>query len=206
MSDAPLIRIVDDDEELLRSQKLLLESLGWEVVTYSSGVEFLERDALKRAGCVVLDVRMPGLTGLEVQQIMLEKGVTHIAVIFLTAHGDVPMAVHTMQHGAVDFVQKPVDPHYLLEKVSHAVVRSVEKSVRLAEVTRLKGLLASLSPREREVAERIGRGLTNKEIARELGIEESTVKMHRSGALAKLQVKNSAQLVRVLAVLEYEEA
>ena len=176
MSDTPLIRIVDDDPELLASQKMLLETLGWEVITYASGVEFLKHDELKRPGCVVLDMRMPGMTGLEVQEELENRGVTHLSIIFLTAHGEVDAAVHAMRHGAADFIQKPAEPHKMLK----------------------------LSPRENDVARCIARGLRNKEIARELGIEETTVKMHRQNALIKLDARSSAELVRIFTILDYE--
>ena len=101
MSETPLIRIVDDDPELLASQKMLLETLGWEVITYASGVEFLKHDELKRPGCVVLDMRMPGMTELEVQEELENRGVTHLSIIFLTAHGEVDAAVHAMRHGGL---------------------------------------------------------------------------------------------------------
>lgn len=166
MSDTPLIRIVDDDPELLASQKMLLETLGWEVITYASGVEFLKHDELKRPGCVVLDMRMPGMTGLEVQEELENRGVTHLSIIFLTA--------------------------------------SVELDVREHEVNRLKSLVGKLSPRENDVARCIARGLRNKEIARELGIEETTVKMHRQNALIKLDARSSAELVRIFTILDYE--
>ncbi|MCI6530467.1 MAG: response regulator [Mesosutterella sp.] len=205
MADQPLVRIVDDDAEILHSQKLLLETLGWEVVAYSSGVDFLRHDALRRPGCVVLDVRMPDMTGLEVQEEMEKRGAAHIAVIFLSAHGDMPMAVHTMKHGAADFLQKPADPRYLLERVSACVARSVAKSDLEAELRRLRELYAALSPRERDVARCIARGLRNKEIARELGIEETTVKMHRSNALLKLQARTSADLVRIFTLLNMKD-
>ena len=204
MTNSPLIRIVDDDQELLVSQKMLLETLGWEVVTYSSGVDFLRMDALKRPGCVVLDVRMPGMTGLEVQEQLEQKGIEHIAVIFLSAHGDMPMAVHTMRHGAVDFISKPADPRYLLERVAQSVTKSIEKSEREAEIQNLKELAQGLSPRERDVARLIAQGLRNKEIARELGIEETTVKMHRGNAMLKLRAKTSAELIRIFTILDFQ--
>ena len=192
MSETPLIRIVDDDPELLASQKMLLETLGWEVITYASGVEFLKHDELKRPGCVVLDMRMPGMTELEVQEELENRGVTHLSIIFLTAHGEVDAAVHAMRHGAADFIQKP------------AVTASVELDVREHEVNRLKSLVGKLSPRENDVARCIARGLRNKEIARELGIEETTVKMHRQNALIKLDARSSAELVRIFTILDYE--
>lgn len=204
MTGSPLIRIVDDDRELLASQKMLLETLGWEVVTYASGMDFLRMDSLSRPGCVVLDVGMPGMTGLEVQEQLEQRGVEHIAIIFLSAHGDVPMAVHTMRHGAVDFISKPADPRYLLERVAKSVTKSIEKSEREAEIKSLRELAQVLSPRERDVARLIAKGLRNKEIARELGIEETTVKMHRGNAMLKLRAKTSAELIRIFTILDFQ--
>ena len=204
MTGSPLIRIVDDDRELLVSQKMLLETLGWEVVTYASGMDFLRMDSLSRPGCVVLDVGMPGMTGLEVQEQLEQRGVEHIAIIFLSAHGDVPMAVHTMRHGAVDFISKPADPRYLLERVAKSVTKSIEKSEREAEIKSLRELAQVLSPRERDVARLIAKGLRNKEIARELGIEETTVKMHRGNAMLKLRAKTSAELIRIFTILDFQ--
>jgi len=174
------------------------------VITYASGVEFLKHDELKRPGCVVLDMRMPGMTGLEVQEELENRGVTHLSIIFLTAHGEVDAAVHAMRHGAADFIQKPAEPHKMLERVAAAVTASVELDVREHEVNRLKELVRKLSPRENDVARCIARGLRNKEIARELGIEETTVKMHRQNALIKLDARSSAELVRIFTILDYE--
>ena len=115
-----LIRIVDDDDEFAASQKMLIETLGWEVITYASAPEFLSEDALERPGCLLLDVRMPAMTGLELQQ-ELEKRNCQLPIIFLSAHGDIEMAVHTMRHGAVDFLEKPVEPQRLLARVTKAV-------------------------------------------------------------------------------------
>lgn len=206
MTDLPLIRIIDDDVELLNSQKMLLETLGWEVVTYENGPEFLKQDSLKRPGCLVLDMRMPGMTGIEVQQELERRGVTHLSIIFLSAHGDIDMAVHAMRHGAVDFIQKPADPVYMLRRVSAAVAASVEKEVRLAEVNRIRELVSKLSPRETDVAQCLAQGLRNKEIARKLGIEETTVKMHRTNALTKLEAASSAEVVRMFTILDFESS
>ena len=205
MSDLPLIRIIDDDVDVLNSQRMLLETLGWEVVTYESGIEFLKRDSLKRPGCLVLDMRMPGMTGIEVQQELERRGVSHLSIIFLSAHGDIDMAVHAMRHGAVDFVQKPADPVYMLRRVSTAVAASVEKEVRIAEIARIRSLASRLSPREADVAQCLAHGLKNKEIARRLGIEETTVKMHRTNALAKLEAASSAEVVRMFTILDFEK-
>lgn len=205
MINTPLIRLVDDDEEFLDSQKMLLESLGWDVKTYTRPKVFLLEDDLARPGCVILDVRMPEMTGLQVQAELEKRETAHLPVIFLSAHGDIAMAVHTMQHGAVDFLEKPVDPQTLLQRVSMAIATSLRSSARQDEVEQLKSRVAKLSGREREIAQLVAHGLRNKEIARKLNIEETTVKMHRANALAKLAANSSAELTRIFTILEIKE-
>ncbi len=205
MSDTTvLIRIVDDDEEFAASQKMLIESLGWEVVTYSSATEFLAEDALERPGCLILDVRMPVMTGLELQQ-ELEKRACPLPIIFLSAHGDIDMAVHTMRHGAADFLQKPVEPQRLLTQVTKAVAASIRQTNEYDELQKLVERIDKLSNREREIAKLVSQGLRNKEIARKLGIEETTVKMHRANAMAKLAANTSAELTRLFTILELKQ-
>ena len=205
MSDTTvLIRIVDDDEEFAASQKMLIESLGWEVVTYASATEFLAEDALERPGCLILDVRMPVMTGLELQQ-ELEKRACPLPIIFLSAHGDIDMAVHTMRHGAADFLQKPVEPQRLLTQVTKAVAASIRQTNEYDELQKLVERIDKLSNREREIAKLVSQGLRNKEIARKLGIEETTVKMHRANDMAKLAANTSAELTRLFTILELKQ-
>ena len=205
MSDTTvLIRIVDDDEEFAASQKMLIESLGWEVVTYASATEFLAEDALERPGCLILDVRMPVMMGLELQQ-ELEKRACPLPIIFLSAHGDIDMAVHTMRHGAADFLQKPVEPQRLLTQVTKAVAASIRQTNEYDELQKLVERIDKLSNREREIAKLVSQGLRNKEIARKLGIEETTVKMHRANAMAKLAANTSAELTRLFTILELKQ-
>lgn len=204
MIHTPLIRIVDDDEDFLDSQKMLLETLGWEVKTYSRTRQFLEEDTLSRPGCVLLDVRMPEMTGLEVQT-ELEKRHSTLPIIFLSAHGDIAMAVHTMRHGAVDFLEKPVEPQVLLQRVSSSIAASLRNSAEMEETRVIKERVAKLSGREKDVAKLVAHGLRNKEIARKLGIEETTVKMHRANALAKLAANSSAELTRLFTIIELKE-
>ena len=205
MSDTTvLIRIVDDDEEFAASQKMLIESLGWEVVTYASATEFLAEDALERPGCLILDVRMPVMTGLELQQ-ELEKRACPLPIIFLSAHGDIDMAVHTMRHGAADFLQKPVEPQRLLTQVTKAVAASIRQTNEYDELQKLVERIDKRANREREIAKLVSQGLRNKEIARKLGIEETTVKMHRANAMAKLAANTSAELTRLFTILELKQ-
>lgn len=196
-----LIRIVDDDSAFADSQKLLIASLGWEVATYRSAVEFLRDDALERPGCLLLDVRMPAMTGLQLQE-ELAKRQAKLPIIFLSAHGDIAMAVHTMRHGAVDFLEKPVEPRVLLQRVTTAVAMGIAANNQTEALERISASIERLSARERTIAQLVSEGLRNKEIARKLGIEESTVKMHRANAMAKLGANTSAQLTRIFTIAE----
>lgn len=163
---------------------------------------FLSDDELTRPGCLILDVRMPGMTGLELQQELMRREIKNISIIFLSAHGDIAMATHTMRHGAVDFLEKPVQPQKLLQRVTTAVARTIQKTAREEELTDLRERLGKLTGREREVAKLLSEGMRNKEIARSLGIEETTVKMHRANLQAKLGVKSTAELTRIFITVE----
>ena len=195
----PLIRIVDDDKALAESFGLLLETMGWDTAAYSSGRRFLNNDDLARPGCIVLDVRMPGLTGPEVQDELIERG-CRLPIIFLSAHGSIPMAVSTVQKGAVDFLEKPIEPAELIAKINAAVARSMADSVEAMQRDRLRARFDSLTAREREIVGEILKGDgndSNKQIARTFDLELSTVKMHRSNAFMKLGVHSAAELVRL---------
>ena len=197
MTVIPLVRIVDDDEALKASFVLLLQTMGWSVASYPDGRSFLDEDTLAGPGCVVLDVRMPGMTGLEVQEEMIRRG-SVLPVIFLSAHGSISMAVHTLQQGAVDFLEKPVKPMDLVQKISAAVAKSLEicadESRRAALIRRFE----SLTPRETAIVTEVLKGNdANKSIAKLLGLEVSTVKMHRANAFVKLDVHSPAELTRL---------
>lgn len=197
MIERPLIRIVDDDQGLAKSFKLLLETMGWESVAYFDGPSFLEADDLSRPGCIVLDVRMPGMTGLEVQEALIARGST-LPILFLSAHGSIPMAVSTVQKGAIDFVEKPIEPAELLAKLNIAVSRSLETHLADRQKAILLERFNGLTPREREVVREMLLGNdANKLIARTLNLEISTVKMHRSNAFMKLGVHSLTELTRL---------
>ncbi len=185
----PLVRFVEDDEVFRTSQELLLRTHGYEVQGYAGAAQFLAEDDLSRPGCIVLDVRMPGMTGLELQRLLNEKAVD-VPVIFLSGHGDIAMAVHTMQSGAVSFLEKPVAPRKLLESIAAAVEVSMSRWRAGEEARRNQAVFESLTPREREVVLLAARDTPNKVIARALDIAEATVKMHRANAFAKLGVKS----------------
>lgn len=196
-SIVPLIRLVDDDELFRVSQMMLLKTRGWEVEGFGSGEEFLEKADLLRPGCIVLDVRMQGLTGMQVHRELLQRGCV-LPVIFLTGHGDIPMAVRAMQHGAVSFLEKPVKPFDLLEVVQKAVENSLETAQKDEQAVRNRALFDELTAREKEIIMRAALDTPNKIIARELGIAEPTVKMHRANAFAKLGVKSPLEAYRAL--------
>lgn len=197
MTAKPLVRIVDDDDALRTSFELLLQTMGWAVTGYGNGQHFLEKDSLEGPGCVVLDVRMPGMTGLEVQEEMARRG-SRLPILFLSAHGSIPMAVHTLQLGAVDFLEKPIKPMELVQKVSAAVAKSLEICADESHREQLRKRFQSLTPRESDVVREVLAGNdANKAIAKVLGLEVSTVKMHRANAFVKLDVHSPAELTRL---------
>lgn len=191
MTAKPLIRIVDDDEALTASNAILLEAMGWDVAVWHSGGAFLDEADLMRPGCLVLDVRMPGLTGLDVQAELERRG-SNLPILFLSAHGSIQMAVHVMRHGAVDFLEKPVEPMTLVQRVAQCVTASL--SAKADEVRRR---FDRLTPRERQVIDGVLKNAPNKIIARTLGIELSTVKMHRANVFAKLGVHSPGELLKM---------
>ena len=194
-SDATVF-VVDDDMAVRRSLARLLRSAGLNVETFPSAREFLDRLPSARTGCIVLDVRMPGMTGPELFDQMAGKGLS-LPVVFLTGHGDVPMSVQAMKKGAVDFLLKPVDDEALLHAIRQAVARHVSQQAREQERQSLEGRLRRLSAREREVMEYVIRGDLNKQIAADLGISEATVKVHRGRVMAKMEAGSVAELVRL---------
>lgn len=171
-----LIRLVDDDESLLFSTKILLEALGWKVAAYNSPTEFLVRDNLSIPGCAVLDVRMPQMTGLEVQEMLIERGFAHFPLIFLSGHGDIQMAVNAMSKGALTFLEKPVDPERLNQEVTRAVELGIRRAEEVNELNALKRRYRQLTTREKEVLSLVAEGLTNKEIADRLELSVPTSK------------------------------
>lgn len=198
MPKRELVFVVEDDPVVRQSLVMLIETLGVAVRGHATGRGFLDDPDGRRASCVVLDVRLPGLGGLEVQSRMSDLGLT-APVIFITGHGDVPMAVAAMRGGAVDFLQKPFDNQSLLERVGQAIDRG--RDLRQEEELRkiATARLATLSPREREVLALLVEGRMNKAIAAELGISSKTVEDHRASIMRKMQVRSIAELVRLVA-------
>ena len=192
-----IIRVVEDDPSVRNGLEYLLMSEGYESELYESAEAFLAGDAASVPGCIILDVRMEGLTGMQVHRELVERG-CKLAVIFLTGHGDIPMAVRAMQRGAVSFLEKPVKPFDLLEVVQKAVDASLADAQREEEASKNRALFDELTAREKEIVMRAALDTPNKVIARELGIAEPTVKMHRANAFAKLGVKSPLEAYRAL--------
>jgi FixJ family two-component response regulator len=199
----PTVFIVDDDEAVRGSLRLLIRSVGLQAKACGSAREFLEGYDARQPGCLVLDVRMPGMSGLELQQELNQRGAT-IPVVFITGHGDVPMAVEAMQHGAFDFLQKPFRDQDLLDRVQRALGRDAESRAALAARAQIAERLASLTPRELEVMRLVTRGKANKVIGGELGVSQRTVEIHRAHVMEKMQAGSLAELVRM--VLDSDEA
>lgn len=192
----PVVHIVDDDTAVRESLRLLLRSLGYQCLAYASGDEFLAAFDPEQPGCAVLDVRMPGMSGLELQDQLNRRGAT-VPVIFITGHGDVPMAVEAMQLGAFDFLQKPFREQDLIERIGRALARDRRIRAELAEQRDIRARLEALTPRERDVLELVTQGKPNKIMAAELGVSQRTVEIHRAHLMEKMGAGSLAQLVRM---------
>ncbi len=192
----PAVYIVDDDPAVLKGLKRLLVASGLEVHAFESAEEFLDQFEPGAAGCIVLDLAMPGFNGLDLQRALGERG-SILPIIFLTGRGDVPASVRAMKNGAVDFLTKPVDDEVLLAAIGSAVERGRVLRQAHDELTQIEERLATLSPREREVLERVVAGRLNKQIAAELGTVEKTIKVHRANAMRKMAARSLADLVRL---------
>ena len=195
--------VVDDDEGVRNSLRFLLKSVGLASRTLASASEFLDSYKPSQPGCLVLDVRMPGMSGLELQQQLNLRGAT-IPVIFITGHGDVPMAVEAMQHGAFDFLQKPFRDQELIDRIQRALERDARSRTVLAQHARIRQRIESLTPREREVLTLMTKGKPNKVMAAELGVSQRTIEIHRARVMEKTAAASLAQLVRMVMDLETE--
>jgi len=198
---APTVFVVDDDEGVRNSLRFLLKSVGLQAQALASASEFLDTYQPSQRGCLVLDVRMPGMSGLELQQQLNLRGAV-IPVIFITGHGDVPMAVEAMQQGAFDFLQKPFRDQDLIDRIQRALERDGRNRAALDQHTRIRERLDSLTPREREVLALMTRGKPNKIMAAELGVSQRTVEIHRARVMEKSGAASLAQLVRMVLDLE----
>lgn len=194
--NSPVIHVVDDDGTVRTSLQVLLEAVGYTVRTYGSATEFLSNPLGEAGGCIVLDLRMPGLNGLELQQALSEAGVS-LPVVFLTAHGNVPSSVQAMKSGAVDFLLKPPDPAQLLAAIKQAVEQDAEVRRIQAAKQLLRSRIAELSPREQQVLSMVAAGMLNKQIAAALGISIKTTKTHRGRVMQKLGLSSVSELVLI---------
>jgi FixJ family two-component response regulator len=192
--------IVDDDESMRRALRNLLESIGLKVESFTSARELLQSALPPVASCLVLDIRLPGLSGLDLQT-ELAKANIQIPIIFMTGHGDIPMTVKAMKSGAVDFLTKPFRDQDLLDAVATALERDRRRRADDQVVTELQGTFAALTPRERQVMTLVTEGLMNKQIAHEIGISEITVKIHRGSVMKKMGARSLADLVRMAGIL-----
>ena len=195
--DKPLIRVIDDDDAMRNSWAFLIEGEGWDVKTYADAITFLSSNDYIRPGCLLLDVRMPHMSGLELQLKLREAG-CDLPIIFMSGHGDIDMAVNAVKNGAFDFLPKPLDDEKLLASVEKAVALDWERrSHHTSHAAAMKDL-ATLTPREREVAGLVAEGLLNKVIAERLGIAEKTVQIHRGQVCRKLKVRSAVEISRIL--------
>ena len=189
----PVVRIVDDEESVRRSASFTLRVAGFNAVTYESARDFLDRDDLRHPGCVVLDVRMPEMSGLELQQEMLRRGID-LPILFLTGHGDVGMAVSALKLGADDFCEKPIEPAKLREAVNRMTERNIAERRHAIRVEGMRAKYETLTEREKEILRRVALDQMNKQIAIDLDIQEHTVKIHRSNACKKLEVRSALEI------------
>jgi FixJ family two-component response regulator len=197
-SERPAVWVVDDDADVRDALTLLLGSFRFAVESCASGEELLRRLQPDNRGCVLLDVRMPGLSGLEVQQEMPRRGLAQ-PVVFLSGHGDIAMVVRVVRAGALDFLEKPVGERALVAAVERALAADRERRRAADKAAKPRALAESLSPREAEVANLLNEGLRNPEIAERLGLSQRTVEMHRARLLRRLGARTTAEAVRILA-------
>jgi two-component system response regulator FixJ len=193
----PVVFVVDDDQAMRNSIKWLIESVGLKVETYASADELLRGYYPGRAGCLLLDVRMPGMSGLELQEYLSRHHIT-LPIIIITGHGDVPMSVRAMKAGAVDFIEKPFNDELLLESIRSALAVDQRQREVQGQRSEIAARLAHLTPREHEVMHMVTEGRSNKEIAIALGVSAKTVEAHRARVMEKMQAHSLAELVRMV--------
>jgi len=192
-----MVFVIDDDESMRKSLGRLLDAARYKTEIFKSASEFLSRSAHSGPSCVIVDVKMPGLTGIELQNALIEIG-REEQLVFVTGHGDIAMCAAVMKAGAVDFLPKPFKPKQLLESVDRALSRSVEQRVHASDKSHARGLLERLTRREYEVMQLVATGMLNKQIGAELGMAEKTVKTHRAHVMQKLRITSVAELMLML--------
>lgn len=198
---AQTVCVVDDDEAVRGALRMLLQSMGLRTAVFSNAAAFLDVVDGVHSGCVLLDIRMPVMSGLELFDQLLSRGV-HLPVIFITGHGDVPMAVRAVKKGAFDFLQKPFNDQELLDRVNDALREDTRRLARKVEQQGLQTRYERLTPREREIMERVVGGQANKAIAIDLKLSERTVELHRAHVMEKMEVRSLAELVALVVSLK----
>jgi len=193
--------IVDDDYEVRTALQLLMASVGLKTAVFESGLDYLDQFDPSQAGCLVLDVRMPGMSGLELQSVLSQKPL-YPPIVMVTGHGDVPMAVRAVQAGALDFIEKPFSDQLLLDSVHRAIEKDAQQRGEASRLAEISQRLQRLTPRERQVMEHVVAGLRNKVIATELKVSLSTVEAHRARVMEKMEVKSLSELMRIMLSLQ----
>jgi FixJ family two-component response regulator len=197
ISPTATVFVIDDDESVRKSLRRLLDTAHYKTEVFECASEFLSSSSYQGPSCVIVDVKMPGLSGIDFQEALIEHG-REEQLIFITAHGDIPMCARAMKAGAVDFLPKPFRPNQLLESVERALSRSSEQLLRASERNNARALLERLTPREYEVMQLVATGLLNKQVGGELGMAEKTVKTHRAHMMQKLKITSVAELMGIL--------
>jgi RNA polymerase sigma factor (sigma-70 family) len=207
MSDQSLAKstvfVVDDDQAMRNSLKWLIESVGVAVESFASADDFLANYEPGRPGCIVLDVRMPGMSGLDLQEHLVRQNI-RIPTVIITGHGDVPMAVRAMKAGAVDFIEKPFNDEALLDAIRRAIATEERQRNAQFEHREIQARIEHLTPREREVMNRVTDGSSNKEIANSLGVSAKTIEAHRARVMEKMQARSLAELVRMALAVSHD--